>query len=60
MNLITRLFIYPILLFISYLPFWLLYFISDIVFLLSYYIIGFRKKIVRKNLELSKVAKSKK
>jgi len=60
MNLITRLFIYPILLFISYLPFWLLYFISDLVFYLSYYIIGFRKKIVRKNLELSKVAKSKK
>ena len=59
MNLITRLFIYPILLFISYLPFWLLYFISDLVFYLSYYIIGFRKKIVRKNLELSKVAKSK-
>ena len=60
MNLITRFFIYPLLLFISILPFKLLYFISDIIFYLSYYVIGFRRKIVRKNLELSKVAKSKK
>ena len=59
MNLITRFFIYPLLLFISILPFKVLYFISDLIFYLSYYIIGFRRKIVRKNLELSKVAKSK-
>ena len=58
MNLITRFFIYPLLLFISILPFKVLYFISDLIFYLSYYIIGFRRKIVRKNLELSKVAKS--
>lgn len=60
MNIITRLVLYPILLFISYLPFKVLYFISDILFCFLYYVIRFRRKIVRQNLELSKVSKSKK
>ena len=59
MNLVTKLLVYPLLVFISYLPFKILYFISDILFFLLYYIIRFRRKIVRQNLELSKVSKSK-
>lgn len=60
MNFITKLFIAPLLIFISYLPFRLLYFISDIFYYFLYYIIRFRRKIVRKNLVLSKIALSKK
>lgn len=39
-------------------PFWFLYFISDILFVLIYYIIGYRKKIVFKNLRRSFPEKS--
>ena len=35
---------------ISKMPFWLLYLISDMIFVLLYYILGYRKKIVYKNL----------
>ena len=35
---------------ISYIPFWLLYGISDILFYPLYYIVRYRRKIVRKNL----------
>jgi|TARA_B110000305_G_scaffold114880_1_gene129129 KDO2-lipid IV(A) lauroyltransferase len=37
-----------------------LYFISDILFYFLYYVFRFRRKIVRQNLELSKVSKSEK
>ena len=60
MNFITKLFIAPLLIFISYLPFRLLYFISDIFYYFLYYIIRFRRKIVRNNLVLSKIALNKK
>ena len=60
MNFITKLFIAPLLIFISYLPFRLLYFIYDIFYYFLYYIIRFRRKIVRKNLVLSKIALNKK
>jgi KDO2-lipid IV(A) lauroyltransferase len=60
MNFITKLFIAPLLIFISYLPFRLLYFISDIFYYFLYHIIRFRRKIVRKNLVLSKIALNKK
>ena len=60
MNFITKLFIAPLLIFISYLPFRLLYFISDIFYYFLYYVIRFRRKIVRKNLVLSKIALNKK
>ena len=60
MNFITKLFIAPLLIFISYLPFRLIYFISDIFYYFLYYIIRFRRKIVRKNLVLSKIALNKK
>ncbi len=35
---------------VSLLPFWLLYRLSDLIFVLTYYIIGYRRAIVRKNL----------
>ncbi|MBW7867929.1 MAG: hypothetical protein H3C31_06360 [Brumimicrobium sp.] len=38
---------------ISLLPFWALYIISDIVYILTYYIVGYRKKVVRENLKNS-------
>ena len=44
---------YPILLIVSRLPFWALYLLSDTLFVLVYRILGYRKKVVRKNLALS-------
>ena len=44
--------VYPILWLISILPFRLFYFVSDLIFVLVYHIIGYRKKTVRNNLEL--------
>jgi KDO2-lipid IV(A) lauroyltransferase len=43
-------FVYPALKLISYLPFPVLYVMSDGLYLLLYYIIGYRKKVVRDNL----------
>ncbi len=37
----------------SYLPFRVLYFISDILYVLAYYIVGYRKQVVRDNLSKS-------
>ena len=53
MQLLFYLLIYPILWFISILPFPLLYFFSDAIYLVVYYIIGYRKKTVRENLALA-------
>lgn len=48
----------PPLYFISILPFWMLYGISNIFFLLVYYVIGYRKDVVRENLKHSFPEKS--
>ncbi len=53
MRLIIYLLVYPILWFISLLPFRLLYLLSDFTYLLVYYVVGYRKKTVRKNIELA-------
>lgn len=45
--------LYPIFWFISILPFRLLYILSDGIYLLIYYVLGYRKKTVRKNLALA-------
>jgi KDO2-lipid IV(A) lauroyltransferase len=45
--------IYPLLWLISILPFRLLYWLSDFVYFLTYYVVGYRKRIVRKNLRLA-------
>lgn len=41
---------YPLLILISFLPFRLLYVLSDIVFVLVYYVFGYRRKVVKANL----------
>lgn len=53
MQLLVFLLVYPILWCISILPFRLLYFVSDCIYILVYYIIGYRKKTVRQNLALA-------
>ena len=50
----------PFIYLISILPFPLLYLFSDFVFVLIYYIIGYRKKVVTKNLRCSFPEKSEK
>jgi Kdo2-lipid IVA lauroyltransferase/acyltransferase len=50
MQLIIYLLFYPILLGISKLPFRVLYFLSDCVYVFVYYVLGYRKKIVRVNI----------
>jgi KDO2-lipid IV(A) lauroyltransferase len=53
MRFIVYLIAYPFLWCISMLPFRLLYFFSDFVYLIVYYLIGYRKKTVRENLALA-------
>lgn len=59
MQLVVFLLVYPILWAISMLSFRLLYIFSDLVFFLVYHIIGYRRKVVSKNLELVFPKKSK-
>ncbi|HLX90402.1 MAG TPA: lysophospholipid acyltransferase family protein [Puia sp.] len=40
----------PFIYLLSVSPFWLLYFISDLIYILLYYVIGYRKEIVLQNL----------
>ena len=60
MQLLVYILVYPILWMISILPMRLLYIFSDFIFVLVYYIIGYRKKTVRYNLDLVFPEKSKK
>lgn len=53
MQLLLFIFLYPFLWLISILPFRVLYFFSDCVYVLVYYIIGYRKRTVRENLEIA-------
>jgi len=48
----------PFLLLISWMPFWLLYAFSNILYYLLYHLAGYRKKVVRKNIKLSGIAKT--
>jgi len=52
MQLAVYLLVYPWLWLVSRLPFGILYFISDGVYLVLYHLVGYRKKVVRANLEL--------
>ncbi len=45
--------IFPLIFFFSRLPFWWLYRLSDLFYLIVYKLIGYRKKVVRKNLKLA-------
>ncbi|WP_456424026.1 lysophospholipid acyltransferase family protein [Lutibacter sp.] len=53
MNLLVYILVYPLIWLLSILPFRVLYFISDCFYLLIYYIIGYRKKVVFNNLKLA-------
>ncbi|QLE02657.1 lipid A biosynthesis acyltransferase [Galbibacter sp. BG1] len=52
MQLLVYILVYPLLWFISILPFPIFYKVSDAVYLLVYYVIGYRKEMVLKNLKL--------
>ena len=52
MQLVVYLLVYPLLWLVSRLPFRALYFLSDGIYILLYHVIGYRKKVVRNNLEL--------
>lgn len=58
MQLLAYIILYPLLWLISILPFRLLYAVSDGVYILIYYIIGYRKKVVASNLRLAFPEKS--
>jgi KDO2-lipid IV(A) lauroyltransferase len=53
MQFIVFILLYPFLWLISILPFRLLYTVADGVYVLVYYVIGYRRKIVRQNIELA-------
>ena len=44
--------------FISLIPFWLIYRISDLLYYINFYVIRYRKEVVYKNLHLSFPEKS--
>lgn len=52
MQFLVYILVYPFLWLISILPFRLLYLFSDFIYLLLYYVIGYRKKVVKSNLKL--------
>lgn len=58
MQLFIFLLVYPLILFLSILPLRVLFILSDIIYILLYQIIGYRKKVVRHNLKLSFPEKS--
>lgn len=60
MYLISYILLYPIILLVSRLPFWVIYRISDILYFLIYYVIKYRKKVVFNNLYLVFPEKSEK
>lgn len=53
MQFLIYILVYPILWCISMLPFHILYIFSDFIFVIVYYVIGYRKKTVRENLALT-------
>jgi len=53
MQFLVYILVYPLLWIISILPFRLMYFLSDGFYVLLYYIIGYRKKVVSNNLKFA-------
>lgn len=53
MNLLVYILVYPLIWILSILSFRILYFLSDIIYFLIYYLIGYRKKVVLSNLKLA-------
>ncbi|WP_108868199.1 lysophospholipid acyltransferase family protein [Aquimarina aquimarini] len=58
MQLLVYRLVYPIFWIVSKLPWKLLYFLSNTIYIIVYYIIGYRKKVVTKNLMLTFPEKS--
>lgn len=58
MQLLVYVLVYPIIWIISILPFKLLYAFSDFLYFLIYYVVGYRKKVVKENLDLAFPEKS--
>ena len=58
MQLLAFIILYPFLWVISRFPMRLLFLISDFIYFILYYIVGYRKKVVRNNLKLSFPEKS--
>ncbi|MEK9602861.1 MAG: lysophospholipid acyltransferase family protein [Flavobacteriaceae bacterium] len=59
MTLVKKIKFFPFYL-LSLLPLWVLYRLSDLIFIWVYWVIGYRRKVVRGNLELAFPKKSKK
>jgi KDO2-lipid IV(A) lauroyltransferase len=53
-----KILVLPLLYFLSVLPFWFLFLISDVLFVLIYYVVGYRRKVVAENLRKSFPEKS--
>lgn len=53
MQFLVYILVYPLLWVISILPFRILYFLSDCFYVIVYYIIGYRKKVVYANIKLA-------
>lgn len=53
MNLVVYILVYPFIWILSILPFRVLYILSDILYYIIYYVIGYRSKVVKKNLKLA-------
>lgn len=60
MKLLIYIITYPIIWILSILPFRVLYFLSDILYLIAYHVIGYRKKVVINNISLAFPEKSNK
>lgn len=58
MQLLAYLVVFPLLWLISVMPFQLMYALSDVVYLLVYHVVGYRKRVVRQNLKLAFPKKS--
>jgi len=52
MQFLVYILVYPLLWLLSILPFKLLYFVSDVLYILVYRVFGYRKKTVKENLKL--------
>lgn len=60
MNRIIYILTAPFLLIIALLPFWGLYLFSNLLYILFYHVVGYRKKVVRKNITLAGLANNEK
>ncbi|MFD0861957.1 lysophospholipid acyltransferase family protein [Sungkyunkwania multivorans] len=58
MQLVAYILVYPLIWVVSILPFRIFYFVSDCIFFLLYYVIGYRKKVVRNNIQIAFPEKS--